>query len=290
MEITYSFIIPHKNCPKLLERCMNSIPQREDIQIIVVDDNSDADKRPSIFNRKVEIIYLNADQSKGAGRARNVGLSHAVGEWLFFPDSDDYYIQGFLNVLDKYTDNKIDIIYFNSEYRDGETNELIDPMCFQREFDEYDGSKDSIDKIKYHHNAPWTKMINKNYVLKNGFQFEEVPNGNDILFSMSIGCGTDKIEVIKQPLYVYLRNKNSLTQKKATEAEAFCVILHTIQLNHFYKSIGHTEWSLPILKNILYYIKVSGLSFFSQILNRISLINKHCSDWTIDTLNNKLKQ
>ena len=42
----YSFVIPHHNSPTLLNRCLDSIPQREDIEIIVVDDNSDADKKP----------------------------------------------------------------------------------------------------------------------------------------------------------------------------------------------------------------------------------------------------
>ena len=41
MNYNISIIIPHKNIPKLLERCLNSIPEREDIQIIIVDDNSD---------------------------------------------------------------------------------------------------------------------------------------------------------------------------------------------------------------------------------------------------------
>ena len=35
-EIVYSIIIPHKNIPDLLRRCLDSIPQRPDIQIIVV--------------------------------------------------------------------------------------------------------------------------------------------------------------------------------------------------------------------------------------------------------------
>lgn len=40
----YSVIIPHKNTPELLRRCLSSIPKRGDIQIIVIDDNSDLDK------------------------------------------------------------------------------------------------------------------------------------------------------------------------------------------------------------------------------------------------------
>ena len=43
-KIIYSIVIPHYNIPDLLERALNSIPQREDIEIIVVDDNSDPAK------------------------------------------------------------------------------------------------------------------------------------------------------------------------------------------------------------------------------------------------------
>lgn len=39
--INYSIIIPHKNIPKLLRRCLDTIPRREDVQVIMVDDNSD---------------------------------------------------------------------------------------------------------------------------------------------------------------------------------------------------------------------------------------------------------
>ena len=37
----YSIIIPHRNIPQLLQRCIDSIPSRDDLQIIIVDDNSD---------------------------------------------------------------------------------------------------------------------------------------------------------------------------------------------------------------------------------------------------------
>ena len=39
-ETCFSIIIPHKNIPSLLQRCLDSIPKRDDVQIIVVDDNS----------------------------------------------------------------------------------------------------------------------------------------------------------------------------------------------------------------------------------------------------------
>ena len=40
--MNFTIIIPHKNIPLLLSRLINSIPVREDLEIIVVDDGSDA--------------------------------------------------------------------------------------------------------------------------------------------------------------------------------------------------------------------------------------------------------
>lgn len=274
--IICSFIIPHKNCPELLERCVNSIPVRDDVQIIVVDDNSDEGKKPLLPERKgLEIVLLDASQSKGAGKARNVGLEKAEGKWLLFPDSDDYYVDGFFDVLGKYFNCDLDVVYFNCEYRDGITKALLPPIYFIKDFEEYDGSQEAIDKIKFHHNAPWTKMIRRNYLSLHNIRFEEVPNGNDLLFTMVVGSFTNKIDVLKTPLYVYMRNVDSLTQKKQTEGEVFCVILHTIQLNRFFDRIGYPEWRIPIFKKILYYMRVSGLSFFTLFIKRTIAIKKY---------------
>lgn len=43
--INYSIIIPHYNIPDLLGRCLRSIPERRDIQVIVVG------KRPNLGPR-----------------------------------------------------------------------------------------------------------------------------------------------------------------------------------------------------------------------------------------------
>lgn len=49
----HSFIIPHKNCLVLLNRCLDSILTRDDVQIIVVDDNSDVDKKPTLSRQDI---------------------------------------------------------------------------------------------------------------------------------------------------------------------------------------------------------------------------------------------
>mgnify|MGYP003305656243 CR=1 FL=1 len=92
--INYSIIIPHKNIPLLLQRCLDSIPIRDDLEVIVVDDDSDPslvdfDSFPGKDRKDVEIVL--DKMGKGAGASRNIGLSRAKGKWVVFCDADDFF-------------------------------------------------------------------------------------------------------------------------------------------------------------------------------------------------------
>ena len=68
-EINYSIIIPHKNSTVLLERCLKSIPCRKDVQVIVVDDNSENQEELNAVVggfSQVELILTQAERSKAA--------------------------------------------------------------------------------------------------------------------------------------------------------------------------------------------------------------------------------
>ena len=93
-EVLFTIIIPHKNIPRLLERLIKSIPMRDDLEIIVVDDYSDSNFVDFVNfpgkDRKNFLLLLNEGE-KGAGHARNFALPYAKGKWVLFADSDDYY-------------------------------------------------------------------------------------------------------------------------------------------------------------------------------------------------------
>lgn len=121
---TYTIIIPHKNIPLLLQRCLDSIPLRQDIQVVIVDDNSspavvDFDNFPGSERKDTEIIHTS--ESKGAGYARNCGLAAAKGRWLLFADADDFFLPGFLDVLDTFALTDYDMIVFRAESTDSDT-------------------------------------------------------------------------------------------------------------------------------------------------------------------------
>ena len=280
-KITYSIIIPHKNRPDLLQRCVGSIPVRSDIQIIVVDDNSDTDKKPRIERTDVEVILLDAGNSKGAGRARNVGIGHARGQWLLFADADDYYKEGFIDVLDGYKDKSFDVVYFNYEFRDGVTGALLPPHVFQSHFTDYDGSKETKDQVRFHHNVPWTKMVSSEYVRQHHITFEETINGNDMLFSMKVGYYTENITVIKQPVYVYLKNPNSIMTTKEDAESSLCRLKQMIKQNYFYKAIGHPEWTVPVTKKALYCMYNIGLPYVVALLKNAIPMYRSRKEWVV---------
>lgn len=246
----YSFIIPHKNSPSLLQRCVDSIPLRDDVQIIVVDDNSDEDKKPDIVRNGVEIILLNAEQSKGAGRARNDGLKRAKGKWLLFADCDDYYLDGFLDILDKYLNDDIEVLYFNASIRNFRGKEVESGL--NKVIQRYDGDKDSTDFLKYRIHSPWCKMVSKAFVDKHHISFEECPNGNDIWYTYQVGYFSRKIKVIPDKLYVYTMNRHSITHKRRSEKAVISYLSNMKKQRQFFRFLGHEEWCNDInLKNYI---------------------------------------
>ena len=294
MQINYSFIIPHKNCPELLTRCVDSIPERDDVQVIVVDDNSDEGRKPALRERKnLQVILLDASQSKGAGRARNVGLKHAEGKWLLFPDSDDCYNDGFLDILDKYVNHDIEVLYFNAAHRDGYTGELLKDVSFKKYIDAYDNTKITADKVKFRNNVPWSKMVKRELVTKYNIKFEEVPNGNDILFSMMVAYLATKIDVDTFVVYNYYKNSGSIVSKRKSTEEMLCVLQHRMQQNYLYRFLGYSNWTISIYKFIYIYTRQYGFSFIAAYIKNFSLLYGKRKDWvnlllSSESISNKL--
>ncbi len=262
----YSFIIPHKNCPDLLQRCVDSIPEREDVQIIVVDDNSDEGKKPSLSERKnLQVILLNVSQSKGAGRARNVGLKHAEGKWLLFADCDDFYMEGFLQVLDVYKESDLDALYFDAysvnsitlkatSWRVLQLNTMVENSLTD---------KGAFFKLRCFYNAPWAKMTRRIFVEEQGILFEETINGNDMMFSHYVGYLAKKCKVIPEKLYVYTTSNNGLTGRKKNKDAWMSLIDHNYKQREYLKFIGHSEWKdtsfLHLYSRIFKYRPLVGL-------------------------------
>ena len=251
--INYSFVIPHKNAPQLLQRCVNSIPRRDDIQIVVVDDDSSTDIidwNSFKFDNERCIELIHAKGCKSAGAVRNEGLKYARGKWILFADCDDYYADGFLDVLDLYVEKDIEVLFFSLDCVDGVTYKQLNSKM-RDTCDQYDDNPSLIDRIRFF-KPPWIKMARKSFLDRYHIQFEDVILGNDVWYSYQVGYFAKKVEVVNKRLYIYTVNANSISFHR-TVAKDVVQIEAYVKQNSFFRFIGRPDWQLNLLGMIRYH-------------------------------------
>jgi glycosyltransferase involved in cell wall biosynthesis len=211
----FSIIIPHKNIPELLRRCIASIPARDDLQIVIVDDNSDAsivdfNNFPGSGRDNVEIVFSKEKNGRGPGYARNIGLSKAKGKWIIFADADDYFIDSFSALLDKYQLLPKDVIFFKCK-RQNENGLVMEYPLINNAIDDA-LTNGKTDAIVYGVPCPWGKFIKKEFLDKNRILFQEITGGDDILFSIQIGVHLKELLIVEDRLYCVVDRSGSLTR------------------------------------------------------------------------------
>ena len=118
-----SVVIPVYNQESLIERAIRSIPRRDDIEIIVVDDGSTDDTWNKLVTIGIELndpnfIVLHNRKNMGVGYTVNRGLDIADGEYIVLLGSDDYfYTDEFLKAMEQL--DGTDLVYFDLKVNDG---------------------------------------------------------------------------------------------------------------------------------------------------------------------------
>lgn len=124
MKYKLTVIIPVYNQEELILRALYSVPNREDIQIIVINDGSTDRTHDKIldFLSDDKIIcnklYCNLEQNKGVANAVNTGLEKSEGEYTVLLGSDDYLLSTIEQIMD--SANGEDLIYFDLEINNGD--------------------------------------------------------------------------------------------------------------------------------------------------------------------------
>ena len=281
-KINYSLIIPHKNRIDLLKRCLDSIPFRDDIEIIIIDDNSDPDiidfnNFPGKNISNIKIILTK--EGKGAGYARNIGLKIALGYWLIFADSDDYFADNFMDHFDKYLNSNYDMIYFGI-YRINKENENNNIICNKYDDLMYDAiNNKNYDAYKYTAYVPWGKIIKKNMIVDNNILFDETIVANDRMFSLKTAYHAKNIFFDQTKIYVYNPEDSYLTKINSIQAD-FDRFFVYIRINSFLNDINKKKYKvniLPLLKKII--LQLSFIYFYKVIYllikYKINLINEY---------------
>ena len=258
--INYTIIVPHYKSLDTLPRLLLSIPDRIDIQIVVIDDYSQLDKDkfnclPVFKSADLRIIFLS--ENRGAGGARNEGLKIAKGKWLIFADSDDFFLPSAFEFCDDYLDSTYDIVYFRITSVESET--LIKNDRYKANYryvQQYDKSSEATkDLLKFHHDVPWGKLINSANVYMNNILFDETRYYNDTIFSTNVALSAKEIHVDLRPFYCVTTKQGSLMSQHSKDAILIRleVILRKNQLLRKHGKGKYQYSILPFIKQLLKY-------------------------------------
>jgi len=104
-EARISVIIPNWNRASLLRRCISSaiFQSLSPVEVLVCDDGSSDDSKAIVDSLNLESVkWLAGPRSSLPAVPRNRGMRAAVGEWIAFLDSDDYWFREKLELQYKY--------------------------------------------------------------------------------------------------------------------------------------------------------------------------------------------
>lgn len=217
-KINLSIIIPHYNSTELLQVLIASVPEREDVEILLIDDNSTehpkrlmdiVDARPGQIR-----LFYNEPGKNSAGACRNIGLEHAAGKWLLFADADDYFMPGFYEKAAAYFESDFDLVWFIPTSWNLSENKLdrrhVRYEKLVREYLENKGEREEI-RLRYLQESPWSKLIRRQSVEDNAIRFETTMVANDIMFSARIGYAAGKVGASEEVIYCVTKQKGTLT-------------------------------------------------------------------------------
>ena len=113
-----SIVIPIYNVEKYLNECVDSVIVQtyHDLEIILVDDGStdNSGKLCDEYKKIDDRIKVIHQKNGGLSAARNTGMDSAIGEYLYFLDSDDYIEpQTVERLVDTIEQEKADIVLFD---------------------------------------------------------------------------------------------------------------------------------------------------------------------------------
>lgn len=216
----YTLIIPHYNIPKLLRRCLRTVPKRDDLQVVVVDDCStnELEELEKVKQEYDWVEWYDTGTNGGGGKARNIGLQHAKGKYLIFADADDYFNLCFCDALDKYKDKDSDIIYFAVNSVDSKTYQNSYRVGnYNRDIDNYILSGNELN-VRYRRDAPWSKFIKRDIIINNNITYEESVISNDVRFSTLTDYHACTTYPDNLAIYCITTRDNSTSVSKSREA------------------------------------------------------------------------
>lgn len=249
----FSIIVPCYNVEKYLSCAIDSVLNQpfSDWELILINDGSTDDTQNIIesYTHKDARIKAIHKLNEGVSIARNTGLDIAIGEWILFLDSDDWFEKNAFERLNALINqyNDADIIgfnhFYNSEKREWERESILPNRIIRTGneikyfkldtlFPYYDKKMNDISTGAIR--GVWGKVFKRELIKDNHIQFEtNIKIGEDAIFCLDTFNAAKKIVLCNEYL-IHYRVFQESTMNKYNPA-----ILHINEqsLNGYYQRI-----------------------------------------------------
>lgn len=268
MSFKYSVIVPYRDRYELLCAALESVPDREDIQILVVDNGQEPLSSTEVPSRSyARVEHILSDPSKGAGCARNVGLDRAQGRFLLFLDADDRFDADAFSVFDGWADKGFDIVYFDVRSIRLEDGTPGDRTGRQSALVEEYFRTGCEDGLRFWYVTPWGKLFDSAFVRECGARFDEVRVSNDLMFSVRTGSMARRISACRNVVYLVTETprNTSLTSTRSRENQ-FVRFQVAVSQYEYVESIGRKDMRFHLLSYVLHALIDFGPKEFFRYL------------------------
>ena len=221
-----SVIVPIYNAEKFIDRCMKSIYEQTftDYEIILVNDGS-VDRSDELCRKYQEhddrITYIKKE-NEGAGSARNRGIEAARGEYLAFPDVDDWFEpEMYKELYDLAESGDYDIVFSGANYYSqdggGELEYSSTVNCDAVSYTTQEQCRDNVMTFfptSTIFDVPWNKLYRRSVAIDNGVRFSNTRRCQDAMFNIDFYNYIKSAASVSKAYYNYIQNTAESVQRK----------------------------------------------------------------------------
>ena len=217
-----SIIVPVYNVESYLEECIQSIVNQtyKDWECILINDGSTDRSRYicDTWAEKDDRIKVIHQSNQGVSTARNIGIQHAVGEFITFIDSDDWiendYLYSFIKALqNNHSDLVVSGLIHN--YNNGNTKTYRPQISDYFELNSININYFvSLNKMHFLY-PPYVKLYKTQLIKEHNINFNpKYSYGEDLLFNYDYLEHVNTITCIDKAYYHYrIIGNNTLSSK-----------------------------------------------------------------------------
>lgn len=214
----YSVIIPHFTRDgnlAMLRRAVASVPDRDDIQVIIVDNSLKPIPNDLFTERKNTKVVYSSNERK-AGGARNVGMEESDAKWYLFLDADDFYTENAFEIFDSHLDSDNDLEFFcmGGAYSDDLSKRSDRGNRYTFQVIKFLETGDDTG-LRINYPSPCAKMVKAELVEKYNIRYDEVPASNDVMFALKVGLKASSVGADARETYIATINRGSITRTQS---------------------------------------------------------------------------